>query len=96
MHGFDRDIAITPDGSRIIYRGDSQLFVRALDQLEPDVLLTGLAGPRSVFVSPDGQWVDTMTSHLMAAASSCSRTCGPPPTPHLCDPSSSCRTGIKS
>ena len=31
--GGDRDIAITPDGSRIVYRGNNQLLVRALDQL---------------------------------------------------------------
>jgi DNA-binding beta-propeller fold protein YncE len=54
--GLDRDLAITPDGSRIIYRGTNQLLVRALDQLEPDVL-SGLGAPRGVFVSPDGQWV---------------------------------------
>ena len=51
--GFDRDLAITPDGSRVVYRGNNQLLVRALDQLEPDVL-SGLGAPRGVFVSPDG------------------------------------------
>src|SRR5215510_3144217 len=30
----DRDIAVTPDGSRIIYRGNRQLLVRSLNQLE--------------------------------------------------------------
>ena len=54
--GGDRDVAITPDGSRIVYRGNNQLLVRALDQLEPKVL-SGLGAPRGVFVSPDGQWV---------------------------------------
>jgi DNA-binding beta-propeller fold protein YncE len=54
--GVDRDLAITPDGSRIIYRGTKQLLVRALDQLEPEVL-SGLGAPHGVFVSPDGQWV---------------------------------------
>ena len=54
--GGDRDIAITPDGSRIVYRGNNQLLVRALDQLEPTVL-SGLGAPRGVFISPDGQWV---------------------------------------
>ena len=54
--GSDRDLAITPDGSRIVYRGDNQLLVRALDQLEPTVL-SGLGAPRGVFISPDGQWV---------------------------------------
>jgi hypothetical protein len=54
--GGDRDIAITPDGSRIVYRGNNQLLVRALDQLEPRVL-SGLGVPRGVFISPDGQWI---------------------------------------
>ncbi|MBI4888943.1 MAG: serine/threonine protein kinase, partial [Acidobacteria bacterium] len=52
----DRDVAITPDGSRIVYRGANQLLVRAIDRLEPDVL-GGLGAPRGVFVSPDGQWI---------------------------------------
>ena len=56
LGGADRDVAITPDGSRIVYRGANQLLVRALDQLEPDVL-SGLGTPRGVFISPDGQWV---------------------------------------
>jgi eukaryotic-like serine/threonine-protein kinase len=54
--GGDRDIAITPDGSRIVYRGNNQLLVRKLDQLEP-TLLSGLGAPRGIFISPDGQWV---------------------------------------
>jgi Tol biopolymer transport system component len=52
------DLAITPDGSRVVYSGNNgtQLFVRALDTLEPVAIATGdtLRGP---FVSPDGQWV---------------------------------------
>ena len=52
----DRDVAITPDGSRVVYRGDNQLLVRALNQLEPTVL-SGLGAPGDVFISPDGQWV---------------------------------------
>ena len=56
VNGGDRDVAITPDGSRIVYRGTNQLLVRALDQLEPDVL-SGLGAPRGVFISPDGQWI---------------------------------------
>jgi eukaryotic-like serine/threonine-protein kinase len=51
----DRDLAITPDGSRVVYVGNNgtQLLVRALDALEPVVVFTG--GPRGLFVSPDGQ-----------------------------------------
>ena len=56
-HGADRDLAITPDGSRVVYRGNNRLLVRALNQLEPTAL-TGLGPtPRGVFISPDGQWV---------------------------------------
>ena len=56
LSGTDRDVAITPDGSRVVYRGNNQLLVRALNQLEPTVL-SGLGAPRGVFISPDGQWV---------------------------------------
>ena len=56
LHGTDRDLAITPDGSRIVYRGNNQLLVRPLNQLEPQVL-SGLGVPRNVFLSPDGQWI---------------------------------------
>ena len=57
INGTDRDLAITPDGSRIVYVGanGTQLFVRALDALEPVAIFKG--APRGPFVSPDGQWV---------------------------------------
>ena len=55
--GTDRDVAITPDGSRVVYRGNNRLLVRALNQLEPAVL-SGLGpAPRGAFISPDGQWI---------------------------------------
>ena len=56
LGGFDRDVVITPDGTRIVYRGINQLVVRSLDSLEPTVL-PDLSGPQGVFVSPDGVWV---------------------------------------
>ena len=39
----DRDLAITPDGSRLIYVGNrgTQIFVRALDALSPVAVFTG-------------------------------------------------------
>ena len=43
--GNDRNVAITPDGRRIVYRGEGQLLVRALDALVP-MALTGLGNPR--------------------------------------------------
>jgi serine/threonine-protein kinase len=55
------DVAITPDGNRVVYgTGQSpdtlQLFVRSLDQ--PDAMpLKGLRSPVAPFPSPDSQWV---------------------------------------
>jgi Tol biopolymer transport system component len=59
LSGGDRDIAITPDGSRIVYASGNQLLVRPLDRLEPTLLGVGLGvpGPRGLFMSPDGQWL---------------------------------------
>jgi serine/threonine-protein kinase len=53
----NRDLAITPDGSGVIYVGNrgTQLFVRALDAFAPVAVFTGQ--PNGPFVSPDGQWI---------------------------------------
>jgi Tol biopolymer transport system component len=52
-----RHVAITPDGTRLVYTGEnSTLFVRTLDQLDAS-LVTGLGRPANPFVSPDGQWI---------------------------------------
>jgi hypothetical protein len=62
IQGFQRDIAITPNGRNIVYRVGppgtlgTQLVVRALDQLDAR-LLTGITGIRSPFISPDGRCV---------------------------------------
>ena len=57
ISGTDRDLALTPDGRHLVYVGNNgtQLFVRALDALEPVAIASGT--PRGPFVSPDGQWV---------------------------------------
>jgi serine/threonine protein kinase len=54
----DRDVAITPDGSRLAYVGNrgTQIFVRALDTPSPVVVFTG-DRPSGLFTSPDGQWL---------------------------------------
>jgi serine/threonine-protein kinase len=60
VNGIGRDVAITPDGSRLVYVGANAttLFVRPLDQLEPTPLVRGAAlRVRDPFVSPDGEWV---------------------------------------
>ena len=56
LQGADHDVAITPDGAHVVYRGNNQLLLRALNQLQPTVL-SGVGAPQGVFVSPDGKWV---------------------------------------
>jgi serine/threonine-protein kinase len=58
IDGNDRDLAITPDGTRVIYLGanGTKLFVRRIDQLEPTVLVSS-SWLRGVFTSSDGEWV---------------------------------------
>jgi Tol biopolymer transport system component len=53
-------LAITPDGSRLFYVGNrrTQLFVRAIDNLEAVPVFTAATPPlRMPFVSPDSQWI---------------------------------------
>jgi serine/threonine-protein kinase len=54
-----RSLAITADGTRIVYVGnnDTQLFVRPIDRLEATAIFTSAAPLNWVLVSSDGQWV---------------------------------------
>ena len=55
--GLERSVAISPDGTRIVFVGNSsRLMARAIDSLEV-VALPGTDGAASPFFSPDGQWV---------------------------------------
>jgi len=60
--GFFRNIAISDDGSRVVYVASSgaQLMVRAIDQLEA-VPLRGVTGAGFPFLSPDGHWIGYFT-----------------------------------
>jgi serine/threonine protein kinase len=54
-------IAISPDGSRLVYSAGSnnittQLYIRAMDGLQA-VPIPGTEGAHNPFFSPDGQWV---------------------------------------
>jgi len=57
---FDQAVAMSPDGTRIVYRAGSGtsplLYVRKLDE-ETAVPLRGTDFPESPFFSPDGQWI---------------------------------------
>jgi Tol biopolymer transport system component len=56
--GSERDVALSPDGTHVVYVGNlgTQLFVRALEALEPVAIASGVT-VRGPFVSPDGRWV---------------------------------------
>ena len=49
-------LALTPDGSRVIYVGPRGLYLWNLDQASPTVL-AGTEVGTSPFVSPDGEWI---------------------------------------
>ena len=73
-----RSLAITPDGTRVIYTGrDNQLFVRALDRLDATPIVTGAAPLNYVFVSPDGQRVGFAEGNFLKMVAV---TGGPPVT----------------
>ncbi len=72
----DRDVAISPDGSRIAYIGNAgTIYVRAIDQLEPSAL-AGLGTPRGVFFSPDGQWIAFFDAGTLKKSPGQRRACG--------------------
>jgi serine/threonine-protein kinase len=50
-------IAISADGSRIAYVANSQLYVRAIDELEGRPIPGSDVDPLRPFFSPDGQWI---------------------------------------
>ena len=47
------NVALSPDGSRLVYAGQSQLWQRRLNQLEPEPI-PGTEGARNAVFSPDG------------------------------------------
>jgi serine/threonine-protein kinase len=65
------DIAISPDGSRIVYNADtgttSQLFVRHFDRFDAEAL-PGTDGSSYPFFSPDGRWVGYFTEEKLMKA----------------------------
>ncbi len=81
VQGDDRDLAISPDGARIVYRAvgaqnQAQLVVRALNDLDSR-LLAGITGARVPFISPDSRWIGFFTAGELRKVS---MTGGPPVT----------------
>ena len=78
VSGSYRDLALTPDGRRLVYVGGNgaSLFVRTLDQLDA----TSVPGFNSVFgpfVSPDGQWIGVFDGASAPALKRVAITGGP-------------------
>ncbi len=67
MRNYGSSLAISPDGSRIVYVSEGgttrQLHLQFLDQWEGTLLVEAAAntGPYHPFFSPDGQWVGFVT-----------------------------------
>ena len=54
-------LALSSDGSRLVYSANEQLFLRAMDQTEATPV-RGTQGARNPFFSPDGEWVGFYSS----------------------------------
>ena len=63
-------VAFSPDGQYLVYVANSQLYLRAIDQLESTPIRgTQEGGGRSPFFSPDGQWVGFYAADQLKKAS---------------------------
>jgi serine/threonine-protein kinase len=71
MRGYGSNVAISPDGTRVLYVTEDdqsrRLHLRFLDQWEEKVIVEadGNVGPYHPFFSPDGQWVGFVTTTEM-------------------------------
>ena len=62
------EVAISSDGTRVIYRSGDELHIRALDELEATPL-RGTVTARNPFVSPDGAWVGFVANRTLQKVS---------------------------
>ena len=63
-------VALSPQGTHLVYTATEQLHLRALDQAEA-VPIRGTEGGREPFFSPDGEWIGFWAGgHLMKVARS--------------------------
>ena len=50
-------VALSSDGTHLVYSANDQLYLRAMDQTEAHPIRGTEGGARSPFFSPDGEWV---------------------------------------
>ena len=50
-------LAIAPDGSRVAYTANNQLYLRNLNETTAQPIPGTDEGPRNPFFSPDGEWI---------------------------------------
>ena len=50
-------VALSPDGTRLVYVANGQLYLREMDQLEAAPIRGTDIDPSTPFFSPDGEWV---------------------------------------
>ena len=55
-------VALSPDGTRLVYVANNRLFLRALDQATPVAIRGTEVDPTEPFFSPDGQWIGFWTN----------------------------------
>jgi serine/threonine-protein kinase len=56
LWGQEPDLAISLDGSKLVYRTGGRLYMRALDRFDAQPI-PGTEGARTPFFSPDGAWL---------------------------------------
>jgi serine/threonine-protein kinase len=66
-------LALSPEGTQLVYIANDRLYVRALERLEaepiPGIERPGLASARVPFFSPDGRWIGFWEQRLLKKVS---------------------------
>ena len=50
-------LAVSPQGTHLVFWADNKLYLRALNRLDAPVAIRGTEDAREPFFSPDGQWI---------------------------------------
>ena len=58
-------VAVSPDGTKVVYVANQQLNLRPMDQLEATAIRGTNLDPSEPFFSPDGQWIGFWASNQL-------------------------------